>query len=499
MAERKLPAPRPAIAQFQPYRTQMLKADVRINANEWPEPNPASRYLTPAELERIVLNRYPGRGEELREALRERWGTSPDELILGNGSNELLLNAFLVFGGHGRKTLLFHPTYSMHGRLSVIAGGTVVEEMVGLPYEVTTDRALGAMARARPEIVVFTTPNNPTGNTIDDDVILSVAERYPETLVLVDEAYSDFAGTSLVGRRAEFPNMIMSKTFSKVLAAAGLRVGVLIVQPQLMGFFPAAAPRWTRCSRQRRPPDSRRVPLRRRGEPRVSRVPRRARLARARRHGGERGARLPELPLAARSRPTTDPALRCARRGLASGVPRRRDAVVQVAPGRGPGRSAGPGGSAGPHHHRAARTVRDHHGRRGGVRGGGRDRDARAADERPGRDRHRRPRPLRHREGSERPCPLHAARRERARECRRVVHPREVRHSGRSLLRLRGPPRRSLRRPSGGARDRREDREPARREVRLARRHPRRAGPLGHRAGPTFRLRRVSLPRSRRR
>ena len=241
MAERKLPAPRPAIAEFQPYRTQMLKADVRINANEWPEPNPASQYLTPAELERIVLNRYPGRGEELREALRERWGTSPDELILGNGSNELLLNAFLVFGGHGRKTLLFHPTYSMHGRLSVIAGGTVVEEMVGLPYEVTTDRALGAMARARPEIVVFTTPNNPTGNTIDDDVILSVAERYPETLVLVDEAYADFAGTSLVGRRAEFPNMIISKTFSKVLAAAGLRVGVLIVQPQLMGFFQAAA------------------------------------------------------------------------------------------------------------------------------------------------------------------------------------------------------------------------------------------------------------------
>jgi len=59
--------------------------------------------------------------------------------------------------------------------------------------------------------------------------------------VLVDEAYSDFAGTSLVGRRAEFPNMIISKTFSKVLAAAGLRVGVLIVQPQLMGFFQAAA------------------------------------------------------------------------------------------------------------------------------------------------------------------------------------------------------------------------------------------------------------------
>src|SRR5437773_12285852 len=241
MSDRKLPRPRPPLSEFQPYRTQMLKADVRINANEWPEPNVAGRYVTPEELNNVLLNRYPGRGDELRDVLSARWGTRPDQLILGNGSNELLLQVFLVFGGHGRKTLLFHPTYTMHGRLTVLAGGTVVEEMVGLPYELTKERALAAMAKARPEIVVFTTPNNPTGNTIDGDLILSVAERYPETLVLVDEAYSDFAGTSLVGRRAEFPNMIISKTFSKVLAAAGLRVGVLIVQPQLMGFFQAAA------------------------------------------------------------------------------------------------------------------------------------------------------------------------------------------------------------------------------------------------------------------
>ncbi|TMG71397.1 MAG: histidinol-phosphate aminotransferase family protein [Chloroflexi bacterium] len=238
----RLPKPRPEMAQFQPYRTaQQLKADVRINANEWPEPNRAARYLTPDVVEGVLLNRYPGRGDELREILAARWRTQPDRLILGNGSNELLLQVFLVFGGHGRKTLLFHPTYSMHGRLTQLAGGSVVEEMIGLPYEVTRERALGALDRIRPEIVVFTSPNNPTGNTIDDAVILTAAERHPETLVLVDEAYSDFAGTSLVSRMDEFPNLIVSKTFSKVLAAAGLRVGSLIVHPELMGYFTAAA------------------------------------------------------------------------------------------------------------------------------------------------------------------------------------------------------------------------------------------------------------------
>src|SRR5438309_11118457 len=234
----RLPKPRPEMAQFQPYRTaQQLKADVRINANEWPEPNRAARYLTPDVVEGVLINRYPGRGDELRELIAARLRTQPDRLLLGNGSNELLLQVFLVFGGHGRKTLLFHPTYSMHGRLTQLAGGTVVTEMVGLPYEVTKERALAAMAKVRPEIVVFTTPNNPTGGEIDGEVILAVAERFPETLVLVDEAYSDFAGKSLVSRMDEFPNLVISKTFSKVLAAAGLRVGTLIVHPDLMGYF----------------------------------------------------------------------------------------------------------------------------------------------------------------------------------------------------------------------------------------------------------------------
>src|SRR5207249_4281984 len=177
MSDRKLPRPRAELAQFQPYRTQMLKADVRINANEWPEPNVAGRYITAEELNGVLLNRYPGRGDELREILSARWGTKPDRLVLGNGSNELLLQVFLVFGGHGRRTLLFHLTYSMHGRLTQLAGGTVVEEMIGLPYEVTKERALATMAKVRPEIVVFTTPNNPTGGEIEGDVILELAKR----------------------------------------------------------------------------------------------------------------------------------------------------------------------------------------------------------------------------------------------------------------------------------------------------------------------------------
>ncbi|MDP9266431.1 MAG: aminotransferase class I/II-fold pyridoxal phosphate-dependent enzyme [Chloroflexota bacterium] len=235
----RLPRPRADLEAFTPYRTQQMRADVRLQANEWAEPNPATAYLSAEELGGVLLNRYPGALTELREALAERWRVGPDQLIFGNGSNEVLLNTFLLFGGHGRTTLLFQPTYSMHARLTIVAGGTVAEELIGLPYELTPRRAFEAVRRVRPDIVVFTSPNNPTGTLIADDAILPVAENYPETLVLVDEAYAEFSGTTLLPALPEHPNLVLSKTFSKVRAAAGLRLGVLIAHPRLAESYRA--------------------------------------------------------------------------------------------------------------------------------------------------------------------------------------------------------------------------------------------------------------------
>ncbi len=233
-----LPRPRDDLGEFQPYRTQQMPASVRLNANEWAEPNPAGNWVTPAELDALLLNRYPVRNDP-RELLAAKWGVAPEQLIFGNGSNEVLLYTFLAFGGHGRTTLVFEPTYSMHGRLATIAGGAVAQEPIGLPYHIAVDRALAAMARAKPQIVVFCTPNNPTGNRVDDAVILGVAERYAETLVVVDEAYSDFAGFTLLPAMQRFPNIVISKTFSKVRAAAGLRLGVVVAHPELAAVYRA--------------------------------------------------------------------------------------------------------------------------------------------------------------------------------------------------------------------------------------------------------------------
>lgn len=233
MTPPRIPQPRDDLRGFAQYGARPAGGAVKLNANEWADPTPAARYVSDEELERILLNRYPGPGVELRQVLAKQYGVKPDQLLFGNGSNDAILGLFLIFGGHGRRTLLFRPTYELHGRLSVLAGGTVASEMVGLPYRLETDRAIAAVERERPAIVVFCTPNNPTGTVIDDEVMLAVAKRFPDTLVLVDEAYADISGRTLLPVLAEHPNLVISKTLSKMHAAAGLRLGILVLHPDL--------------------------------------------------------------------------------------------------------------------------------------------------------------------------------------------------------------------------------------------------------------------------
>lgn len=240
MSELRLPKPREGLAAFRAYRTQQQQADVRLQSNEWPEPMSLARYLSAAELESILLNRYPDSGVSgLRALLADQWGVSPDQLLFGNGSNEILLQTFLVFGGAGRTVLFFTPTYLMYARLGQVLGMTVAAERAGLPYELDAARSRRAVETHRPHLMCFCRPNNPTGNVIGEDVVLAAAEAAPDALVLVDEAYAEFARVTMLPRLRTHPNLVIAKTFSKVRGAAGLRVGVLIAHSKVVEMFDA--------------------------------------------------------------------------------------------------------------------------------------------------------------------------------------------------------------------------------------------------------------------
>lgn len=238
--ERRLPKPRAELGAFRAYRTGQVAADVRLQSNEWAEPNPLGKHISPEDLERVLLNRYPDNSNtRLRSILASQWNVDPAQLLFANGSNEILLQTFLVFGGPGRTVLFFTPTYTMYARLGQVLAMTVAAERIGLPYALDESRVRDAVQRHQPHLVCLCSPNNPTGNVIDEDAILAAAELAPEALVLVDEAYAEFAGVTMLPHLATHPNLVIAKTFSKVRAAAGLRFGALIAQPEIVASFEA--------------------------------------------------------------------------------------------------------------------------------------------------------------------------------------------------------------------------------------------------------------------
>src|SRR5437879_9727754 len=94
----RLPRPRADLETFRASGAQPVTANVKVNANEWADPNPAGQYLTPQELDDILLNRYPSAAAaaDLRATLAKRYGIKPEQLIFGNGSNDVLLQVFFV-------------------------------------------------------------------------------------------------------------------------------------------------------------------------------------------------------------------------------------------------------------------------------------------------------------------------------------------------------------------------------------------------------------------
>ena len=235
-----LPRPREWLAGAKPYRTESQPAEVRLQSNEWTEATPLGRYLSPSDLEDTLVNRYPDvAATELRTLLARRWGVTAEQIILGNGSNEVLLYTFLIFGGSDRTLLVFTPTYTMYARLGRLTGMRVHEEGAGVPYALDVARVRDAVARVRPDVVCFSSPNNPTGDLLDDTTILAAAAR-PRTLVLVDEAYAEFSGHSFLPRIADRANVVVARTFSKAQAAAGLRLGALVADRRIAAMYEAA-------------------------------------------------------------------------------------------------------------------------------------------------------------------------------------------------------------------------------------------------------------------
>ena len=223
-----------------------------LNTNESSYPFPTWSSGPPSTRSRTTssgLNRYPDREfTDLRKALtayvQRQAGVvvTPEQLWAGNGSNEVLSHLVQAFGGPGRTALGFTPSYSMHPIITETLGTTWVDGLrEAETFDLTAASAAAQAHRHDPSIVFLCSPNNPTGTALPFDVIGAVLAAAPNAVVVVDEAYAEFArpGTrSALTLLADNPRLVVTRTMSKAFAFAGGRLGYLVASAELVDALP---------------------------------------------------------------------------------------------------------------------------------------------------------------------------------------------------------------------------------------------------------------------
>ncbi len=232
-----------------PYGAPQIDVPVRLNTNENSHPVPeaaATAIVEALAREAIGLNRYPDRDAvALRTDLAAHLERStaaaitPEQVWAANGSNEVLLQLLQAFGGPGRTAIGFSPSYSMHPVLTATSGTAWVDGGRGDGF-VLDERAVAEQVRSAADggadVVFLTSPNNPTGTALDLAVVEAAYEA-TRGIVVVDEAYAEFAraGTrSAVALLPGRPRLVVTRTMSKAFALAGARVGYLAADPALV-------------------------------------------------------------------------------------------------------------------------------------------------------------------------------------------------------------------------------------------------------------------------
>ena len=232
---------KPALRDFEPYDPAFTPCRVNLSANENTHELPGEvRAAIGEALLATPLNRYPDpMANALRDALAARHGVSREAVCVGNGGDELLFNLLFAFGGPGRAVVTCPPDFAEYANFAAMCETPVVC-VPRDPEDFSIDAdALVAAARDA-ALVILTSPNNPTGDLADPALVRRLLDE-TDTLVLLDEAYVEFApeGSSLVGWVEKSPRLMVLRTLSKAFGLAGLRVGYLVADPGVVDALAA--------------------------------------------------------------------------------------------------------------------------------------------------------------------------------------------------------------------------------------------------------------------
>ena len=225
--------PRNAVNAIPSYHPPLAgREGLRLDFNE------NTTGCSPRVLERLRtlspddLARYPER-QPVEAAVARFLGVSEPEMLLTNGVDEaihLLCQAYL---DSGDEALIVVPTYSMYRIYMSAAGARVIAVSADHDFKLSLE-SIKSSVTDRTRMIAIANPNNPTGTFTPPDQLLEIARLVPHAAILIDEAYFEFCGESLLAQRHECPNIFITRTFSKAYGLAGLRIGVLVGDAQQM-------------------------------------------------------------------------------------------------------------------------------------------------------------------------------------------------------------------------------------------------------------------------
>lgn len=216
-----------AVPLYDPKRTP-VKLDLTDNTNLWGVPPHAERAIREFALNTVT--RYPTLyGTELKAALADHAGVTPDMVVTGCGSDDILDSAMRAFGNEGDLVAATDPTFAMvpiFAKMNVLRCTLVTE----LPdHEVDAD----ALLATRAKLIYVCSPNNPTGALVARRTLEQLIDNAPGVL-MIDEAYVEFAGVSNVDLLKRSPRVLLIRTMSKAFGLAGLRIGYALGHPSLV-------------------------------------------------------------------------------------------------------------------------------------------------------------------------------------------------------------------------------------------------------------------------
>ncbi len=234
---------RPAIRAMHGYTPgEQVVGCTKLNTNESAVPPSPAVLAALAALEDDRLRLYPDpRANALRRVAAERYGVTVDHLLVGNGSDDCLTVLYRAFLAPGERVAVPWPTYGLYDDLATLQGS----EIVHVDYRITANDWLlpDSLARQGAKLTIVANPNNPSGTLVPVAELRRLADQV-EGILVVDEAYVDFAGSdddgtgaSLIAHLDAHPNLVILRTFSKSYSLAGARLGLLFAHPELVAHL----------------------------------------------------------------------------------------------------------------------------------------------------------------------------------------------------------------------------------------------------------------------